>query len=257
MFGYFKIQNHNNKTLRGRLIPPQQDKPLVVFVHGLGGGMFEPQYRALQKSLTQEGFGVCKFDMVNGLGASSKDIHNLSVQDYYQDLLSVLTYITSQGYSDLVLVGHSLGGGLVLKLLESDTTYTSVVVGAVLINPYCSALGTTFEDVQTMIDKIPYRMKRWYHSLELTREFVTKMNQFDTILGAENITTPLFLIHGAHDRTIPEVQSRELRKKLTCPVVFKVYENFGHAFMRPQARKHLPELCNDITLWIKAIKEKK
>ncbi|MCC6638955.1 alpha/beta fold hydrolase [Candidatus Falkowbacteria bacterium] len=254
MFGFFTLTNEYGKKIRGRVLAPRGNKPVVVFVHGLGGGMFEPQYRVLKKALTLNGFGVCMFDMINSLGRSSFDPQHLSVQDYARDFANVVAHLRAQGFSDLVYFGHSLGGGLVLDALAREG---AGVRGAVLLNPFVTHADTAFDRVESVLGKLPMKFSRMMKHFTITQKNVTSFLEFDTIPKAQLITTPLLVMRGKYDKVIPPTQIEALCSRVSGPVVKKTYDYFGHTFLHTQSLKKINDWAQEVVVWIHLLKEKK
>ena len=236
------------------MFTPKSGKPVVVFVHGLGGGMFEPQYRVLKKVLTRNGFGVCMFDMVNSLGRSNFDPAHVSINDYYADLQTVLKHLNALGYSNLVLFGHSLGGGLVARQLIAQP---DGILGAVLLNPFVTHRGTAFDHLEKTLGKLPMKFHRFFKAFSITTANVTSFLEFDTIPEAKAITTPLLVMRGAYDKVIPQFQIDEFCAQVSGPVVKKTYDYFGHTFFHKDSLKKINDWAFEVLLWIQMLKEKK
>jgi predicted alpha/beta-fold hydrolase len=89
------------------------------------------------KLLNQNGYDVCA---INLRGCSGEP--NLLYRSYHsgatEDLMAVIQHILeSKNYSDLHLMGYSLGGNLILKYLGEGNTVPNEIKGAVAVSVPC------------------------------------------------------------------------------------------------------------------------
>lgn len=101
-------------------VAPAESKPLAVMIHGAGGGGWE--YDFWKPVFEAKGFEVVAPDMMPvaaGLAATGFD-------DYLKQ-----TVAAAKGRSDVVLIGASMGGILVLKAAETVKPKAIVLVNPV------------------------------------------------------------------------------------------------------------------------------
>lgn len=80
-----------------------EDKPKLVFLHGLMGG--GNNWKRITQDLEQE-YHILVFDQ-RGHGKSFKPHHGYSPKDYSEDLKKILQEL---GWKKIGLIGHSMGG---------------------------------------------------------------------------------------------------------------------------------------------------
>jgi pimeloyl-ACP methyl ester carboxylesterase len=100
---------------------------VVVLVHGMSVPMYG--WDAQVEPLTQAGFRVLRYDMF-GRGYSDRPVANYSQAFYRKQLFDLLNTLKIQQPVDLV--GHSLGGGVVI---DFTANYAERVKDVVLIAP--------------------------------------------------------------------------------------------------------------------------
>lgn len=114
--------------------------PVVTLVHGLGGSAESGYLRASAYGLLAAGFAVARVDL-RGAGRSGKSCAGLYHAGRTDDLRAVLRRLADEA-ATLALVGFSLGGNLILKLLGEPLEGIPVVAGAAISAPLDLALGT-------------------------------------------------------------------------------------------------------------------
>lgn len=126
LFRKVKLQPYQ----RERLVTPDQDfldldwlrqgsKKLVIISHGLEGDTSRAYVRGMAKAMFEKGYDVLTW---NYRGCSGEV--NKAVRFYHSgatdDLGTVVGHAASQAYSEINLVGFSLGGNLTLKYLGEN-----------------------------------------------------------------------------------------------------------------------------------------
>jgi len=112
--------HHINGTLRYRDERPNR---VVVFVHGLTGHSNELIHWLGADFFNRNGYAALRFDLYSGLEGARR-FEETSVSDHAEDLNRILQYCFDEGFETVYLVGHSLGGPVVLL---SDTSKVSAI----------------------------------------------------------------------------------------------------------------------------------
>ncbi len=120
--------------------------PVLVFIHGLAGDRSDWDY---QFSHFSGGHRVVAIDLP-GNGDSGRDRHIWTMAAFGEDVASVADHL---GLEDMILVGHSLGGDVVV---EAALRLTGRVRGLVWVSSYRS-LGSpkTAEQIEAWL--APFR----------------------------------------------------------------------------------------------------
>ncbi len=105
--------------------PDHEPKATVVLVHGLAE--HSGRYERTGSLLSDDGFHVRSFDLI-GAGASGGDRWDIDDWDRYHDQIQThVEWAKEQGHP-VVLMGHSMGGNLVLGYATSDRPPPNLVV---------------------------------------------------------------------------------------------------------------------------------
>lgn len=113
-----KIPIENKKyiygTLRGSL-----DKPLIVFVHGLGGYRNEHIYFNGARYFEKNGYSSFRFDLYS-YKKDARKLQDCILSIHARDLDTVIRYFRSRGVQTIHVVGHSFGGPTILLSKRKD-----------------------------------------------------------------------------------------------------------------------------------------
>lgn len=111
-------------------------KKVAILLHGLEGDAQRHYIVGSAKKLTQDGFDTCA---VNFRGCSGEP--NRLYRSYHsgatEDLISVIAHILAKKYSEVYLMGFSLGGNLLLKYLGEGNAIPKEIKAAVAISVPC------------------------------------------------------------------------------------------------------------------------
>src|SRR5690606_10650111 len=189
----------------------QPDQPTVVFVHGAGGSSLTwiYQIRALRKRLN------CVAIDLPGHGKSADDTDCDTISAYAEVVRDVMETLP---HGSRVLVGDSMGGGVVLDTLAHAVDASAVVLFGV---------GPTIPVSPLLIEALRQTTDVWSHLMEdllfcptTPRRFVDKstssglqasrsvvLRDFEAsaewALGGARIEVPALLIAGRDDAMVP------------------------------------------------------
>lgn len=125
----FTITVSDNAEVYGVLHPcPQPALPLVVLVHGLTGHMDEYIHLCLARRLHAAGYPVIRFNQY-GDEERARRFHTTTIREHVADTEAVVRYAHRQGFSRVVLAGHSLGAPVAIAAAGAS------IQGVILIDP--------------------------------------------------------------------------------------------------------------------------
>ena len=143
----------------------------------------------------------------------------------WQDLHSAVEYVLSQpDASDVVLIGHSMGGGIIVKFL-----YESPLAGSVT----AAVLDSPMLDFKVPVDSGARKRHtpgfvtaagKWMTTLR----FGLDWDAMDYLKNADLLDVPILLIHGAHDTYVPIETSNRLADLRPDLVTYSVYREATH-----------------------------
>lgn len=227
-----------------RFLPP------LVFLHGWRSEA--KAWEAVAQECAREGFSVCLIDLP-GFGKSEVPKRAFSVDDY---ALIVRTVVQKLGLVEHVLVGHSFGGRIAIKLAaESDSSVRKLVlVDAAGIRRsekrkgILKRVSTLFRPLVRLAIFTSLR-KRAYSRMgaedylarpELRETFVRVIEEnLEPLLSS--IHAPTLLIWGSEDEATPVEDARRMERHIPHSKLI-VFEGAGHYSFLDEHQRFCDEL---------------
>jgi uncharacterized protein len=181
-------------------VPPQDDKPVIVYFHGNGGSL---RYRVPRfRKLIDAGIGLVALEY-RGYGGSPG---SPSEQGFIADGQAAYRFAAAHyPAQQLVLWGESLGSGVAVAVAAEQP------VGRVILEaPFTSAVALGAQHY-------------WYLPVRLLMK-----DQFHSDSRIGKVTAPLMIMHGVHDRTVPYAMGERLFELANQPKHLVRFLDGGH-----------------------------
>lgn len=192
------------------------DAPWAVLVHGRGVTRAEtiravPVFRAAGYSVVlaswrNDGVAPPSVDGRYGLGSTE-----------WEDIDSVLRWLSAQNAQSVVLMGWSMGGAVVLQTLLRSR-FAGLVDGVVLESPVVDWHAVLKSQSQLMglprpVRKVAQRLLRTpvLHRLAGLQRPVD-LRELDMVTRSAEITVPILLLHSDDDGFVPSSASHDLAR---------------------------------------------
>ena len=144
----------------------------------------------------------------------------------WPDLESAVNFCKANGAEKIFLMGHSMGGAILMKyLLESPTA--SIISGAILESPALD-LNKIIEMKAAEIPLLPRGAEYPVKKL-VSRMVGLKWEDLNYLKRTEELSTPMLLIHSQADETVPVSLSDQLATQRPDIVPYLSLENALHA----------------------------
>lgn len=168
--------------------PKQAGKPTVVLFHGNAGTLGERAYKA--RNFMDQGYGVMLVEYRGYAGNPGRPTE----QGLYADARAALKDLKKRGVSSrqVVLYGESLGTGVASAMAAELQTQGEPVAALILETPFTSTVDTGAAHYPFL--PVGLLMK----------------DRFDSLSRIASINTPLFIVHGEEDETVPFKLGRKL-----------------------------------------------
>jgi protease II len=231
-----KPEQHRIPAADGELVPcrvyrTQADsKSAVVVVHGGPEGQARQNFDTMVQALAAQGHAVLVPNVRGSTGYGKRWYSADDVRkrlDSVRDLAAIHAYLPELGVdqSRVALLGGSYGGYMVLAGLAFQPGLWAAGVDIVGI----ASLVTFLEN--TSAYRRAYR-EREYGSLAADRDFLHEVSPLTHI---DDITAPLFIIHGANDPRVPLSEAEQIHAAMTsrgreCELL--VYGDEGHGLSK-------------------------
>lgn len=249
----------DKKALFDLEIPNNFNQKLILFVHGYMGFKDWGAWNLMQQYFTKKGFGFCKFNLThNGIGLS--DIENFTDLEAFasnsyskelEDVTIMIDLIQTQipTGSEIILLGHSRGGGDVL--LASNHAAISKIVTLAAI----SSIEKRFSDTQLLKEwkeqGVRYvtnqRTKQNLpHAYSQVEDFLANKKKLSIEKACKNLQKPLLIIHGDQDVSVPIEEAYDISKWTKTPL--NIIKNTNHVFgsTHPWKSNELPEKLKEV-----------
>lgn len=245
----------------------------IILVHGFGE--HSGRYEALIRHLLEHGYAITAYDH-RGHGKSSGLYGHIDrFSDYEEDLDSLIgETVAAQPQRLLFLVGHSMGGLVVLRqLLRNATGIGGAVISAPLLaiaakvalhKLLLARVGAVVAPRLRLPNDIPpqalsrdpevgraYAADPLVGKLVSTRWFAEAVRAMAEVReNASRITTPLLLLHGTADRLAAVTATQELFPQLaSTDKELKIYEGYYHELFNEPEKQEVYERVSD---WLNA-----
>lgn len=228
--------NYQNVTYKGPLgnypswYIPGKSSTWAITVHG--NGMTRLDGMTSVPVLHQLGLPILMITYRNDPGAprSKSDILRYGLTEW-QDVAAAVTYALDHGASHVILLGYSMGGGIVTNFLY-QSQLASKVSATILDAPMLNFSETvdygasqmTLPLIGVQLPQSLTDVAKWISSWR----FGVKWNQLDFLTSDKKLKTPILLFQGLNDKTVPPYTSSELAKARPHLVTYVTTKGAGH-----------------------------
>ena len=219
--------------------PPEGSKTVAIYVPGMGGGFVCPNdYNPVAAAMIQSGYA---FMAINTRSVMPPGIMFAMFEDCVPDLAAAVEYVKSRGFTDIVLIGDSLGGPRTAYywVERKDPSVKAIVFLGAIKSPYLEAQLRWNEEEQAAYDAFlenarqavaegrgrELRSYPWFKEMPpVMFSAQTFVNLFgspedskaNTMKYAPEITVPVLVMHGKRDsRSLPK-NSEDIYDALTA-----------------------------------------
>ena len=206
-----RVQTSDGLELQGWFVPGEPETAsgpdsnvTWLWFHGNGGNIGH-RIGELALAHHRTGANIFIFDY-RGYGESGG---TASEQGTYLDSRAVIEYLASRPDVDpdrIVYLGHSLGAAVALEV-----ALTRPPLAMVLVSPFASV-----RDMANLT--LPFPPVGW-----LVR------NHYDSISRIRQLDTPILVLHGDQDETVPMSQGRKLYDAANQPKRFQILKGAAHS----------------------------
>ncbi|MFY0603053.1 MAG: alpha/beta fold hydrolase [Flavobacteriaceae bacterium] len=237
-------------------------KPLVIFCHGYKGYKDWGVFDKMPTAFVDEGYALLKFNFSYNGGTAEQPIdfpdleafgnNNYTIE--LDDLHTVLDWITTfQDYDDeidttnIILIGHSRGGGIVTLTAAKDSRIKKIISWAAV----CTLDRSMFQEGNALDQwkkegafyvengrtkqQMPHYIQ-FYNNYQENKELLSIEN------ATKKISIPHLIIHGDGDTSVPFSHAENLHAWNPNSELFCI-PNANHVFgaKQPWTEKELPE----------------
>ncbi len=256
----FSIKNRHGLKIVGVVSAPENPKGLAFTMHGLGGFKEQPHIMVLVDAFLKNGYTVVNFDTTNSFGESEGKYENATMQNYFEDLVDVISWAKKQNWfkEPFVLAGHSLGGYAVARYAEDYPKEVKAVF------PFAGVVSGELSYKAT--EKFePEKLKAWKETGWKEEESKSKPGlikrlpwshmeerlKHDLTPNVSNLIMPVLFVVGENDKSCTSGNQQALYDFVPGPKEMHVVKGAPHTF---RELEHLEELKNIFNKWLEKIK---
>ena len=262
------ISGKHNKPILTDVCYLEDDKPkaIILFCHGYKGFKDWGAWSLMAEEFAKHRFCFIKFNFAYNGGTIEQPIDfpdleafgNNNYTKELDDLDSVLNWIETNLSSnknidttDITLLGHSRGGGIVTIKAEEDSRITNVISLAGVSNfenrfPKDEAFETwKKEGVYYVVNgRTKQDMPHFYQFFE---DFEQNKDRLNIKRAASNLKIPNLIIHGNNDTSVSIEEAKNLHK-WNPNSELKIIEGADHVFnsKHPWDNNDLSEQLNKV-----------
>jgi dipeptidyl aminopeptidase/acylaminoacyl peptidase len=210
----------------------REDTPVVVNVHGGPESQSRPLFAPVTQYLLGRGYAVFAPNVRGSTGYGKAYTHLDDVylrMDSVEDLAHAVHWLRGRGHQRAAVMGGSYGGFMVLTALTEYPELWTAGVDIVGIANMVTFLENTGSYRRALREPE-------YGSLERDREFLESVSP---IHKAQEITSPLMVIHGKNDPRVPVGEAEQIVERVRengGVVEYLLYEDEGHGLAKLKNR---------------------
>ena len=244
----------------------KERKPIVIFAHGYKGYKDWGCWNLVAEQFAQQDIFFVKFNFSHNGGTLKQPIDfpdleafgNNNYTKELDDLQSIIDWIVSNTSfsneiepSDITLIGHSRGGGIVTLKANEEPRISRLISWAAVSD--FGRRSSTIGDLEVwrkngvkyvLNGRTKQQMPHYYQFYE---DFKANEKRFNIESAAKNMQIPHLIIHGTSDTSIAFDEARKLHAWNPKSILFPIQEadhTFGskHPWQEENISEHLAEV---------------
>ena len=241
-------------------------KPILIFCHGYKGFKDWGSWNLMAKTFAKIGFCFIKFNFSHNGGTAKQPIDfpdleafgNNNFTKELDDLDTVISWVHNNYSSNkgiditnISLLGHSRGGGIVSIKAEEDSRIKNIITLASVSNYKIRFFsGKDLEEWQrkgVVFVKNGRTKQDMPHYFQFYEDFIQNEKRLTIKRAVTNIKIPYLIIHGNQDPTVL-VEEAKILHKWNPESTLKIIEGANHVFntSHPWEKKELSEELSQV-----------
>jgi len=194
----------------------KENKPTVIFLGGFMSDMDGIKATSLEKFCIDKGYGFIRFDYF-GHGQSSGEFTEGTISIWKENALTVIDQLTK---GDLVLVGSSMGGWLMILAALERKQRIAGLIGIASAPDFTEELiwdKMSFAEKDELEEKGQYSLKSDYgdEPYPITKELIEDGRKNIVLDKKIELDCPVRLLHAMEDEDVPNYLSIALGQQIT------------------------------------------
>ena len=242
-------------------------KPLVIFCHGYKGFKDWGAWHLVAQEFLNANMFFVKFNFSHNGGTMDNpidfpDLEAFAENNYSKeldDLDAVLNYFTSNNnsYSDeiddsnIVVIGHSRGGGIAIIKASEDNRITKLITWASVCD-FAKRTATVGNLEQWKKDGIKYVLngrtkQQMPHNYQFYEDFEANQDRFNIEKAIKQRSLPVLIIHGINDMSVFYKEAENLHEWHSDSILYPI-KDANHVFnsKHPWEGDKLPQALQEV-----------
>jgi uncharacterized protein len=250
------------------IFAPEVPSPVVIYAHGFSGFKDWGNFDLIAKEFALNGFCFLKFNFShNGttpeLPEDFVDLEafgNNNISREIFDLQQVIDWVAERSHpflknmdtKTIFLIGHSMGGGVVLLNASEDKRIRAVVTWASIAESK-TPWGKWPEEkiVEWKQSGVAYYLNgRTKQQLplyyQLYQDHFENEGRQNILRAAASLNIPLLVIHGTDDEAVPIDAAYAIREKTVNSEIFTLATDHVFGRKHPWTENYLPQATKEV-----------
>lgn len=242
-------------------------KPLVIFCHGYKGFKDWGAWDLVAEAFSEAGFCFVKFNFSHNGGTMEQPIdfpdleafaeNNYSKElDDLEDLITFLHSMENPFYAEidpnnLILIGHSRGGGIATLKASEDDRVTQLITWAG-VSDFGKRTATGGELEHWRKDGVKYVLngrtkQNMPHHFQFYEDFKANEERLNIEKAVRNLSIPQLIVHAKDDPSVKYSEAEDLHSWNPNAILFPIKQS-DHVFgaSHPWKDKNLPKPLQDV-----------
>ncbi len=265
VFKNFMVAGQDGKLMSTDILfhADGRKKPLVIYAHGFNGFKDWGNFNLIASQIAAAGFVFIKFNFSHNGTTPHNPMEFVDLEAYgnnnftiqLDDLGKIIDWCLDEKhhYVDEIdpervyLVGHSLGGGLVLLKAAEDSRIKKVVTWAAISEcktPWGNWSDEKLEAWQkdsvafTTNSRTKQELPLYY---QLYHDYQQHHRRLDIQQAIKQLQIPVLLCHGTNDEAVPADKAKKMKDWQPNAELFLLESDHVFGRQHPWMEDHLPE----------------
>lgn len=200
----------------------------VIVCHGFGGDKEKCWIKDMCNSLASDGIAGVRIDF-SGNGESGGKFEDMTYGKLADELKTLIDFLNKKGYGSIGLVGHSMGGAIVIMAGATDKRVKAVV----------NIAGVAYPALEEHVVFVRRHFETTFEKPKPSDWFISELQKVDVIGAAKDLHAPLLTIHGDSDQVVPLNEGEAINEAANEPKKMVILFGCGHRLSQDQ------ELANE------------
>lgn len=227
----------------------ETQKPLVIFCHGYKGFKDWGAWDLVAEAFAKAGYFFVKFNFSHNGGTMEQpidfpDLDAFAENNYskeLEDLDAIINFLhsTSNPFqseidpNQLILIGHSRGGGITILKASEDNRITQLITWA-SVSDFGKRTATSGELEQWKKEGVKYVLngrtkQQMPHNYQFYEDFKTHETRLNIENAVKNLNIPHLIIHANDDPSVKYREAEDLHAWNPKSILFPI-EKSDHVF---------------------------